>query len=296
MNNRVTLTLNGTEIAQYMDTQTGPRHFGFFHYKDRSEARIRNVVLKGDWPKDLSAEQLLKMMSSGGKVTRKKDLSLPVVKSIIPEDLVSSHARDIVFRGRLLEASESAERKYQFLKHWVVPNQEHDTFRLYPVSVFPEINEQEYHDEVQVHALKYSDAPVTDLLRCADQKGFLDDLIKEAESFSFDEPKQQVTQTGFLILAYLQQNKNKEVDSLVNLLMTQLGHVESSLFVWERWTELMVLKALAEQPEMTEKAKALLRVIDELPPPGDSFDYPEIRNPSVWHTLKSELKEQLLLE
>ena len=60
--NRVTLTLdaesmgidlNGSRVFEHQLDRQQQRSFGFFHYADRTEARIRNVVWKGDWPRRL---------------------------------------------------------------------------------------------------------------------------------------------------------------------------------------------------------------------------------------------------
>ncbi len=60
--NRVTLTLdaesvgidlNGSRVFQHQLDRQQQRSFGFFHYADLTEARIRNVVWKGDWPREL---------------------------------------------------------------------------------------------------------------------------------------------------------------------------------------------------------------------------------------------------
>ncbi len=49
--NVVTLTLNGATIYERTLEPTNGRQFGFFHYADETEARVRNVVYRGEWPK-----------------------------------------------------------------------------------------------------------------------------------------------------------------------------------------------------------------------------------------------------
>lgn len=49
----VQLSLNGQAIYRRELEASNQRTFGFFHYADRTEARIRNVVWRGDWPKQL---------------------------------------------------------------------------------------------------------------------------------------------------------------------------------------------------------------------------------------------------
>jgi Domain of unknown function (DUF1583_N)/Protein of unknown function (DUF1581) len=52
---RVTLRLNETEIYVRALESTNQRIFGFFHYIDETEARIRNITYSGQWPRKLPA-------------------------------------------------------------------------------------------------------------------------------------------------------------------------------------------------------------------------------------------------
>jgi hypothetical protein len=58
----IRLRLNETVIYENDIAVTNDRTFGLFHYCDQSDARVRNVVLKGDWPKAVPpvAEQELR--------------------------------------------------------------------------------------------------------------------------------------------------------------------------------------------------------------------------------------------
>lgn len=49
----VSISVNGISVFAGKLHLTNDRTFGLFHYCDQTEARIRNVVLKGDWPKNL---------------------------------------------------------------------------------------------------------------------------------------------------------------------------------------------------------------------------------------------------
>ena len=50
----IALVLNGILILTHQLEPANDRAFGLFHYCDQSEARVRNVVLEGDWPKVLT--------------------------------------------------------------------------------------------------------------------------------------------------------------------------------------------------------------------------------------------------
>ena len=54
----VTFVLNGAQIYEHELAAMDHRMFGFFRYKNRTAAEVRRVVLTGNWPEQLSAEQL----------------------------------------------------------------------------------------------------------------------------------------------------------------------------------------------------------------------------------------------
>jgi hypothetical protein len=64
---KVTLTLNGTTICERNLEATNQRNFGLFHFADETEARVRNVSYRGDWPKTLPATQELAPTATSGK-------------------------------------------------------------------------------------------------------------------------------------------------------------------------------------------------------------------------------------
>jgi hypothetical protein len=53
-----TFLLNGTEVYEHHLAPTDSRMFGLFRYKNRTAAEVRNIVLTGNWPASLTAEQL----------------------------------------------------------------------------------------------------------------------------------------------------------------------------------------------------------------------------------------------
>ena len=52
-NDGVYLSVNGTEIFQFQLDESNHRQFGLFHFADQTEARVRNMIWTGDWPKTL---------------------------------------------------------------------------------------------------------------------------------------------------------------------------------------------------------------------------------------------------
>lgn len=67
----MTITLNGEEVYRRPLDDIAGRHFGIYHDRNRSAVQVRNVVLKGDWPENLSPEQLSNLVTAGTHVGSK---------------------------------------------------------------------------------------------------------------------------------------------------------------------------------------------------------------------------------
>lgn len=79
----VTLVLNQQHIYEQPVAATNSRTFGLFHYADQTEARVRHVVMKGDWPKAVPpiAEQEL-----SNDQTLVLEERIPQLKSVFRHD------------------------------------------------------------------------------------------------------------------------------------------------------------------------------------------------------------------
>jgi len=91
--NHLKLTMSGAMVAIELNEQlvyerelepTNQRSFGLFHFADRYEARVRNAVMRGEWPKalpDIAHQEL-----AGHPVMDQLDADLPRLKSIFSHD------------------------------------------------------------------------------------------------------------------------------------------------------------------------------------------------------------------
>jgi hypothetical protein len=55
----VKVSLNGELVYERPIEPTNQRFFGLFHYNDRTEARVRSITMRGDWPKQLPPNEKL---------------------------------------------------------------------------------------------------------------------------------------------------------------------------------------------------------------------------------------------
>jgi hypothetical protein len=63
----VTLALNDTPIYERSLEPTNQRNFGLFHYADETEARVRSILYRGEWPHILPADLGLSSPKPAGK-------------------------------------------------------------------------------------------------------------------------------------------------------------------------------------------------------------------------------------
>ena len=75
----VTIQVNGDVVYERVLEPLNQRTFGLFHFSDATEARVRNVVMRGDWPNRLSP---VPDQELAGKTTDWFDADLPRLKSV----------------------------------------------------------------------------------------------------------------------------------------------------------------------------------------------------------------------
>ncbi len=73
----VTLTLNDQAIYERSLEATNQRNFGLFRYADESEARVRNIVFRGDWPKTLPKVEDQELATNVNRLARFEPNELP---------------------------------------------------------------------------------------------------------------------------------------------------------------------------------------------------------------------------
>jgi hypothetical protein len=61
----VELSLNGVPVCRDALENTNQRTFGVFYWSDRTEAQIRNVVWRGDWPRELPPVESQELAGAG---------------------------------------------------------------------------------------------------------------------------------------------------------------------------------------------------------------------------------------
>ena len=97
-------------------------YFALYHDRNRSAARVRNVILRGSWPETLTPEQMARPTLAG------KAPSSPKVHrashALIGEQVFMENAAHVLADTQGLPP----EKRYAQLLAWVLPNDQHPTF------------------------------------------------------------------------------------------------------------------------------------------------------------------------
>ncbi len=87
----VQLTLNDELVFERNLERTNLRTFGLFHYSDQTEAKVRNVVWRGNWPKSLPAEEFQELADPDST------FPTPALKDVFRHDFTKSGMPKILF-------------------------------------------------------------------------------------------------------------------------------------------------------------------------------------------------------
>ncbi len=273
LENHVQLKLNNTLIYELPIQFLNQNIFGLFHYKDLTESKVRNVVLTGDWPTNLSKEKIVSMVTGIPDENYSKPSG--IYRSMIPEDIVCNHTADILRKAKSLPA----EEKFKFLKKWVLPNHEHDSIRLYPNTM--EIK-KETKSKTEKTPLKYLDSPAMELVKVSHELGKTEELILLVKNIPTEDQYLTHARNAFLVLIYVQQEKDQEASQLLSSFTKYFKNVNERTPVWNRWGELVAIHEALKRPALKEQCKELIGLVSVQPVPEKPVDFVEMRNPDIW--------------
>jgi hypothetical protein len=120
----VTLSLNDVVVYQRQCDWSGDHCFGLDRHNSTAEAKVRNVVLTGDWPQTLPPEFLDNPLATVGEpmsVAQRHGLNRLFQDEFLRENVFELHRKAL--------AMPAAER-FEFLSQWILPGADHPGFRI----------------------------------------------------------------------------------------------------------------------------------------------------------------------
>jgi tetratricopeptide (TPR) repeat protein len=256
------VSLNGSEIYDCPIEPSCDRRFGFFHFKSQTAVKVRSVVLHGNWaaePRVSNTADLLalKPASTTDSLTRARH-------ALVGEKVLTTAAYDVWLAAQAM----SPEKRYEYLKEWVLPSRDHLTVRLAvdwtptdPIQTVPRAERlgstSPGASQPPGHVGGELVSPALALVASAKQLGKLDDLATAIAIAAKEHPEQVRALISLQVLLALarddEQSAQVGLKQAFAFIKSQL--VETPLH--ERYAEFLAAYAALEFPAARAAARAL---------------------------------------
>lgn len=184
-----TLSLNGTTIYVRRLEADNERTFGLYHDRSRSGVRVRNVVMRGDWPERLTADQLANPAPNTEATlarTGRRFLNALFKEEYLAENVLAVHRRAM---------SLPPPERFEYLANWVLPGEDHPTFRL-----VGEFTAEQPAPSGGVQSDANLIAPAFDLVDAARELGQLDELRELVSRAELEDESEEKASRALLML------------------------------------------------------------------------------------------------
>lgn len=261
------LELNGSEIYRRTIESWNDRTFGFQYDPRRAAARVRNVVLSGNWPERLAPDRLANLLvppdeGPAAASTRRAR------EAIVDDFYISLDGENIQRRARALPLAQ----RYAFLRAWVCPSPEHRDFRLQgsftPTSP-PVVDPAGTAAAKSVTGRRVVTggeltAPVLDLLAAAGEANKLDEIAGLVAQSPAETLYEQRNRLAMLALVSMAQGNAPSAATYFRQLLPLAGQLDVDTPNHMRWPELVVAIEGFEFQELQRPAFELLDAMTTL--------------------------------
>jgi hypothetical protein len=268
----VSLSINGVLVYEHTLRQEDRRQFGLFHFRTRTTARVRNIVLSGDWPKSLTAEDWTALTQS--RATSLTAGEQHVLDRILDEEAFSTDVVDVVrFANQL-----TPESRFEFLLDWVVPGNNHPDWRMFgdlapsdaaalAVSTSdsnPLGQSAENTNSIRESTGGYVISPAIQLVRSALEVGRVAALQSRIDTTPDSGANDQRAKLALQILLAIDDSRTANAVPLIqemSRLTRSMIHFSDS----QVWPEMMVAQQTMKESQLRPHAIGMLRHIVSLP-------------------------------
>jgi hypothetical protein len=258
---KVVIDLNGRRIYERSLEPERQRQFGLFHYKDQTEARARNFVLRGRWPERFTPDLEGHLTLTAPAPTQSEAIRR-ARHAIVGEGYVAIEAGSIVERGRSLEP----RARYELLSAWVLPSPDHPLVRLegdfspsFPIAA------EGRTDGVRLQSGGALRSPALDLVDTSRELGKLDELAAKIEArkpVADDETAASGRgRRAFLALIAIARGDDDAALRLIELIRPALEKLPLDEPEWSRWPELVLAERGMTRPALRSQALAIVQAL-----------------------------------
>ena len=264
----VTLSLNRSIVlVRKLETENS-RQFGFYHDKHATSVQVRNVVLTGAWPHAFSPEIASNLLAPAHPRTAAERRAYG---SAIDERFYAAGLEELLQQTRTMPL----EAQYEALKNWVLPNDDHSSFRLYgdltPDHGLPAKTAFTARIELPSEVTRSRRqkpggelfSPALDLVDVASKLKRLDDLEAMVTQSPAATPLATRSKLALQILIATAQGDFAKSNDAMNQLLTLCHAIPESAPINDRWPEMVVGSDATRHPELRANALTLLTKIVE---------------------------------
>jgi hypothetical protein len=266
----VKLTLNDQLIYQRKVNAQADRTFGFYHDAGRTAVKVRNVVMRGDWPARLPGPQIESLAAADE--SKRSEADRDALSDLFPEDYLAGNVLQVIRQAAELPD----EKRFAYLADWVLPDRRRSSLRMagkFTLLPMPSPNEDPIgvvsrieFAPARTNRLQLGSqlvAPALDLVKVAKELGRLDDVRKRltrAEDGGSDElASQRWSMMALIDIASSDfAAANQHLDALVK---AAEGGDEGKAI--DRWPEMLAIWSALRHQATQETARELIEVLNE---------------------------------
>lgn len=271
----VRIELNGQPIYEAQLDAANRRQFGLYHDKSKTMVKVRNVVMTGNWPEQLSPEILSNLLAPD-------DTPLSVADrharhAIIGEQFYLLESPQVIAHARKLPPAE----RYDYLANWVLPSDGHPTYRLLgeftPVDQPPTAELLASVDKSipRPHSGGQFQSAVYELVAAAKALDKVDELRRKVEGIPGRTEADKRGKLTVLALINLELGRWNVADAQLSSLYDMQRQLPPQSTILDRWPDVLVAYAASAHPESRFQGRRMLqeamnRAIANNP--GDEWD------------------------
>jgi len=259
-NDGARIELNGVVVFDSKLVPQIERVFGLFHYRDRAAARVRNVLLTGNWPKTLQPSRDISLATRPGAPAEVK-----VLRSLIGEKQFASESADLVERASKLPAGE----RYALLADWVLPSERRPTYQLAgvikPHDVLGVVDQPHQPPGRRIFLGGQMILPCLEMISAANEVGKLDDLCARLGKAAFGSEDELDKRARLALRAAAFATKGDDGAAAADLseLLPHVAGMKVDALGRERWPVLVAALGALERPALLAKVAPLVEAANK---------------------------------
>jgi hypothetical protein len=246
------LELNGQVVYQRKLDEGGERMFGLFHYRDKTAARVRNVVLSGNWRRRFENLSEISFAAQGASAADGR-----ARRTLIGEQVFGKSAGLVLRRVRELPPAE----RYRQLADWVLPGEARSVFQL--AGEFTLLDAPSTiaaaPDGRRVLLGTRLDSPALELVKAAQEVGKIDELAERIEKADIPQGREfdERCRRALLTVVRVAQHRDADAEGLLRSFPELVQKLPVDAEGWERWPEYIAATAAASRPTLRAAALAI---------------------------------------